>query len=324
MALTNKLDAIGDAIRRKNGETDKYTLPQMVEKIDALPTGGDAYISVDKDWNMTGTIAAIDAYFTNSGTESKNPALQKNVASLKLDKATSVGQYAFYCCKNLTSVDMAACKSVDNYAFGFCSSLATISFPACTSIGTYAFSSCSKLTTLDFPACTSVGQYAFASCTALTTLNFPACTSVGADAFKTNRVNSVNFPKLKAIPNKTNGTSYYGFLQNSQIVTASFPACTSIGTYAFGSCSKLTTLDFSVCTSIQALAFGGSTAFTTLILRSETVATLGNVSAFTSTPIADGTGYIYVPDALVDSYKTATNWVTYAAQIKPLSELPTS
>ncbi len=33
-------------------------------------------------------------------------------------------------------------------------------------------------------------------------------------------------------------------------------------------------------------------------------------------------GYIYVPDELVDAYKTATNWSVFANAIKGLSELP--
>ena len=45
--------------------------------------------------------------------------------------------------------------------------------------------------------------------------------------------------------------------------------------------------------------------------------TLTNVSAFTGT-----TCNIYVPDALVATYKAATNWSTLAARIKPISELP--
>lgn len=45
-----------------------------------------------------------------------------------------------------------------------------------------------------------------------------------------------------------------------------------------------------------------------------------DADVFANTPIANGTGYIYVPDSLVDSYKVATNWSTYASQIKPLSE----
>ena len=31
---------------------------------------------------------------------------------------------------------------------------------------------------------------------------------------------------------------------------------------------------------------------------------------------------IYVPDALVNDYKAATNWSTYADRIKGISELP--
>lgn len=34
----------------------------------------------------------------------------------------------------------------------------------------------------------------------------------------------------------------------------------------------------------------------------------------------DGDGAIYVPDALVDSYKKSTNWATVASHIKPISE----
>lgn len=40
MALTEKLAAIGDAIRAKNGETEKYTLDGMVTAIGAIETGG--------------------------------------------------------------------------------------------------------------------------------------------------------------------------------------------------------------------------------------------------------------------------------------------
>ena len=41
MALTDKLTAIADAIRAKNGGADKLTLAQMPEKIAAIQTGTD-------------------------------------------------------------------------------------------------------------------------------------------------------------------------------------------------------------------------------------------------------------------------------------------
>ena len=59
----------------------------------------------------------------------------------------------------------------------------------------------------------------------------------------------------------------------------------------------------------------------TLILRADTICTLSSTGALTNTPISKGVGYIYVPDDLVDSYKSATNWSVYANQIKGISEL---
>lgn len=60
----------------------------------------------------------------------------------------------------------------------------------------------------------------------------------------------------------------------------------------------------------------------TLVLRASDVCSLGSTKILENSLIATGEGYIYVPDNLVNSYKTATNWSTYANQIKPLSELP--
>ena len=53
-----------------------------------------------------------------------------------------------------------------------------------------------------------------------------------------------------------------------------------------------------------------------------TMAKLDNTNTFNSTPIASGTGYIYVPAALVDNYKAATNWSTYANQIRAIEDYP--
>ena len=90
----------------------------------------------------------------------------------------------------------------------------------------------------------------------------------------------------------------------------------------FNGCSKLTTADFPVAESIGNTAFNNCSALTTLILRSGTMATLSNTNAFNGTPIKSGTGYIYVPAALVDTYKAATNWTAYANQIRAIEDYP--
>jgi hypothetical protein len=57
------------------------------------------------------------------------------------------------------------------------------------------------------------------------------------------------------------------------------------------------------------------------ITQKDKVCALGN-NAFTGTPlVGDGTGYIYVPDDLVDAYKSATNWSALASHIKGESEM---
>jgi hypothetical protein len=97
---------------------------------------------------------------------------------------------------------------------------------------------------------------------------------------------------------------------------------TSIGANAFRSCANLTAAVFSEATSIGGSAFFECANLTTIVLSVNSVVSLSNTSAFGNTPIARGTGYIYVPDDLIESYKTATNWTVYAEQIKGLSQLP--
>lgn len=95
---------------------------------------------------------------------------------------------------------------------------------------------------------------------------------------------------------------------------------TTVGEYAFYGCTELVEVDLPNMTTIKANAMNGCSVLKALILRGETVCTLANANALTGTPIASGTGYIYVPAALVDSYKAATNWSTYADQFRALED----
>jgi hypothetical protein len=52
-----------------------------------------------------------------------------------------------------------------------------------------------------------------------------------------------------------------------------------------------------------------------------------SATTFIATPISASRylgyyGSIYVPDEYVETYKTATNWVTYADRITGISNLP--
>lgn len=62
--------------------------------------------------------------------------------------------------------------------------------------------------------------------------------------------------------------------------------------------------------------------FETLIIRTETVPTITTTNLFAGTKIESGTRYIYVPRSLVDSYKAASGWSTYAEQIRAIEDYP--
>lgn len=109
----------------------------------------------------------------------------------------------------------------------------------------------------------------------------------------------------------------------SELINVNLPSLTSTESNIFRDCKKIEKIDLPKLSKLNGNGhFLGCTQLKTIIFRADSVCLLGNVNSFQGTPIESGTGYIYVPDNLVEDYKVATNWVTYAAQIKPISELP--
>lgn len=108
----------------------------------------------------------------------------------------------------------------------------------------------------------------------------------------------------------------------SGLTNVIFPNVASVGIGAFWQCTALKQADFAACVSFAQNAFYGCSALEALILRcTDAVCSItGNLSG---TKIASGTGYIYVPSALVDTYKAASGWSTYAAQIRAIEDYPT-
>lgn len=238
------------------------------------------------------------------------------LTAASLPAVTSIGESAFDGCSELTAADFPAATSIGISAFNGCSKLTAANFPVATSIGNSAFYNCYELATVDFPSVASIGGSVFRSCSALTTVDFPAATSIGGSAFSgCSNLATVDFPAVTKVDN-------YAFNGCSKLTTVGFPAATSIGDSAFNYCSALTTVDLPVATSIGRNAFYSCSALTAVILRSATRATLASPNAFASTPIASGAGYIYVPAALVDSYKAAASWSTYANQFRAIEDYP--
>lgn len=196
-------------------------------------------------------------------------------------------------------------------------SLTSISLPNLIRVEERALFNCAGATTINMPNVEYIGNYGVASCGTLTEVYLPKVITLGTSAFYQDRkVTSVYAPLVETI--STHAFRYCPLQEEVR-----FPCLTSIGDYAFQGCTNVKILDLNVIPKIGAYSLKDCTSLETLILRkTDDICTLANTTnALTGTPIANGTGYVYVPDDLVDSYKAYTNWSVYADQIKPLTEL---
>ena len=158
-----------------------------------------------------------------------------------------------------------------------------------TSIGDYTFYSCYSLSSITIPdGVTSIGQYAFANCYSLASITIPdGVTSIGQYAFRY----CYSLASI-TIPDGVTSIGGHAFRYCYSISSITIPdGVTSIEKFAFADCYGVAFYDF--------------TAHTT-------VPTLSNTNAFTGIA-ADC--QIRVPAALVNAWKAATNWSTYADYI---------
>lgn len=192
--------------------------------------------------------------------------------------------------------------------------LISVNFPNATNIGSNAFQSCSNLETVTIPMVKSLQSYMFQNCYKLKTLNIPNVTGIDTNTFQNcYSLNNLDLTNITVISSSALSQTGLGALVLPNVI--------SIGNYV-GNGTRTSTIDLSKKISIDSNRFSGAYSLVHLILRSDTLCSLSATSAFTNTPIANGLGWIYVPSDLVESYKTASNWSTYANQIVSLDEYP--
>lgn len=186
-----------------------------------------------------------------------------------------------------------------------------------TTVGVGAFLGCQALTAIDLPNVTQVKRNAFEACNHLQTTNLPKVTKFDRGVFTSSAIQQADFPLLTTMENGC-------FQLATNLTSANLPLVTALPADAFRD-STIRTADFAAVTNINRTAFTDCRFLETLIIRTPSVCVISDISvALRGSKIAAGTGYIYVPDNLVDSYKTATNWVAFANQIKPISALEAS
>ncbi len=158
------------------------------------------------------------------------------------DDVTTIGEYAFWCCKSLTGVTIPdSVTSIGEDAFGKCSSLTSITIPnSVTTIGGAAFSECGNLTSVTIPnSVTTIGADAFYECKSLKRVTIPnSVTTIGDGAFSgCQSLRSVTIPNSV----KTIGDGAFSSCDNLTSVTIP-NSVTTIGESAFRYCESLTSV----------------------------------------------------------------------------------
>lgn len=105
----------------------------------------------------------------------------------------------------------------------------------------------------------------------------------------------------------------YSFSGCTSLHTVDISECTELNTCTFADCN-IQTIDLPKCTRMSNQSFLRNHNLTAVILRASSVCYITNINVFQDTPLRGygGTfsGHVYVPSALIASYKTASNWST--------------
>ena len=228
----------------------------------------------------------------SSASDDRNYVYRNSIEKIELGSSvTSIANSAFTSCYSLTSITIPnGVTSIANDAFYNCYSLASITIPnSVTSIGQYAFASCYSLSSITIPnSVTSIEQSTFSGCFSLVSITIPdGITSIASMVF----YNCYSLSSI-TIPNGVTSIRAQVFNNCYSLSSITIPnGVTSIESRAFYNCYSVAFYDFTACTAVP---------------------TLSNTNAFSSIA-ADC--QIRVPASLVDAWKAATNWSTYADHI---------
>lgn len=263
---------------------------------------GDANLlpeNIKKDVTIFNVVGSYEGGLTE---DTLLKALRNQTTYVEDDTLTSIRSYGLAYCTALISVSFHELQTISSYAFYNDYSLIMNGwpFPKAKTIGNYAFRYCYGLTgDIVLPSTvTSIGQYSFANCDHMTKFVAPgAITTLGTYTFigasgHVMAIREIHMPNL--------GTGIALNLNFGSTTTAN-------------ACQHLEVCDIGNAKSIAANTFANCYKLQTLIMRRTSVTTCANVSAFLNTPLRGRSGLtakIYVPSALIDSYKAASVWTT--------------
>ena len=219
--------------------------------------------------------------------------------------------------------------ALDYRAFMNCTNLKSIEMPdSITSVGyvnlSYgSFRGCSALERIKLSEhLQEIKAVTFVNCASLKEINLDNVESIGDEAFAKAGLQGVelSLPKLVTMGKRSfEQTGIVKITDLGKITKVGLGAkpdgINSLGT--FNKCANLKEAHLSeLVTFIPMACFKNCTSLESMFILAIEPPTMENADALTNTNNCS----IYVPDASVGAYKTASNWSSYADRIKPLSE----
>ena len=333
------LSNIASAIREKNGGSATYKPGEMAAAISNLPIGGSSSDNVELKIGE----GLVRRYIQEDRNESSGiPETYVNTTW------ETIGDYAFSNMR-FTKWEFAYRPHIYEMLHTTFSNVTTIGFYAFSNIhffsgGYYRPHEDNKYAIWDFPKVTTVWEHAFYGVQGIHTLNFPILTHVQEGTFSnTDGLYNLNIPNLESCRTK--------FISNSSVKTLSFPKLSNVsGSWGSSLCEdmkNLTTLELGISNNSsfwlasnapdltkvilpqfnyvsEKMFYNCSNIKTIVLSNPSNVCTLSNASYLPTqiTNTANTTSYVYVPQALLANYKTATNWATFSSKIRAIEDYP--
>ena len=332
------LGSVADAIRTKGGTSAPLTYPQgFIDAIDDIQTGGGSAVIQSLSVTQNGTYTApsgVDGYspvtVNVSGGDTPIPADGRTRIWIHIADGTPDNRLTFY----LRFTASVAKNTMVDWGDGTSevkgSTSATSYSHKYSSGGDYVITMTVNSGTISFIGTSGGNGYSIYGARAASNNNYhnrsriqkviigENVTTIGAYAF----YNCYSLESITISDSVTDiGTYAFQYCYNLTSITIS-DSVTSIGAYAFNSCHGFTTVTIpdgvtSIGASAFATSFGSVYGVSEYHFKSTIPPTLANTDVF-SNNASDRIFYVpYSADhSILDAYKTATNWSTYASYMQ--------
>ena len=194
--------------------------------------------------------------------------------------------FAYY--PDITSIVGNGVNTVDANGLSYMTKLTSASFPNATRFNDNAFKGDNRLNEALFPKVTHIGGQCFGSCNYLKRINLPLVSSVGGSPFyNCNDLNKIELPSLSG---------------------------QAAGEFSRG-CSTLVYADLGKGTAITTNGITSRVIEALVLRRTSAITALSVAGGIQANLVANrNLGHVYVPQDLLSTYQTATNWSTHYAK----------